>query len=246
MSSRSNRYAAITTAALVLAVTACGSDAAPSAPRTLTLASHFDSIFVALRAKGTADDTQISVLVYAYLETPAAYGAMPQTVTVTTDSGPQQWQGFAYEMVGDNAFTDSMVFAAVYRDANLSQLVVANLYYDSAGYFNPTGSYAQGAALGGLNLLSPRGSDSTFTASGGLVSAGGMCPVQTGLKAEYQIGYYVGGTNCERATFRVSFQATFFTASALGPLSSVSVSNIALSGVRFSGGADARVTPRPR
>ncbi|HWZ60350.1 MAG TPA: hypothetical protein VNW46_15330 [Gemmatimonadaceae bacterium] len=73
-----------------------------------------------------------------------------------------------------------------------------------------------------------------------------MCPVQTGLKAEYWIGYYVGGGNCERATFRVSFQATFSTASALGPLSSVSVSDIALNGVRFSGGSASRVTPRLR
>jgi hypothetical protein len=114
----------------VLATTAaCGGDS--TSPKvTPNLAVHFDSLYVAAKALSATDTNyNFRAIALSDLELPAAFGATPSNITMTTASGTESWKGFVFEEVMTNSGTPSdsgRIFLA-YRDADAHTLVVAVL-----------------------------------------------------------------------------------------------------------------------
>jgi hypothetical protein len=224
---RSRRSTVLVTAGVVLTLAACSSSTTPKPPTPQALASHFDSIYSALNAAQTSEDSTIAEILALTAVTPPAYGSAQSSFTVTTGSGAATWKGYTLELAstGDG---DSSFITAAFSDNNLSQLVFAENDYNACG---PEGGSA--IALVGLT----KGADDlTYTGSAGLASVGNSCPaLQSGLASGPLIAEFSNGASCEQATFNISIAATF--PDSLGPLSTVTISNATFDGVRLSGTA---------
>jgi hypothetical protein len=223
---RSRRSTVLVTAGVALTLAACSSSTTPKPPTPQQLASHFDSIYSALNAAQTGEDSTIAEIIALTAVAPPAYGSAQSSFTVTTGSGAATWKGYTLELASTGDGGDSSFITAAFSDNNLSQLVFAENDYNACG---PEGGSA--IALVGLS----KGSDDlTYTGSAGLASVGNSCPaLQSGLASGPLIADFSNGASCEQATFNVSIAATF--PDSLGALSTVSISNATFDGVRLSG-----------
>ena len=122
----------------ILAVTAaCGGDSTgPGDGQTPpNLAVHFDSLYAQAKAKSTSDTMyKFRSVALSDLELPAAFGATPTNITVTTASGTETWKGFVFEEVLTNSGTptDSGRFVIAYRDPEAHTVFVTTLKADGS------------------------------------------------------------------------------------------------------------------
>ena len=222
-----SRRFVVTTVGLSVVLAACSSSTSPNSSSPHSLATHYDSIYSALVAAGTSEDSDIAALVAIAIIIPPAYGSPQSLFTVTTGSGTATWKGYTLETAAANS--DSSFLTAAFSDNNLSQVIFAESDYDASG------PVAGGAVA--LLDLSTGGNDSTFTGSAVVASIDKTCPaLQSGLaSAPFLASLTDQVTACAQATFNVSFNATFFASDNLGPLSTISVSNATFGGVQLSG-----------
>jgi hypothetical protein len=115
--------------AILIATAACGGDS--TGPVTVkNLAVHFDSLYVAAKALSSSDTSyNFRATALSDLELPAAFGATPTTVAMTTATGTESWKGFVFEEVlTDNGTpSDSGRLLLAYRDADAHTLIVTVL-----------------------------------------------------------------------------------------------------------------------
>ena len=124
-----SRSALVACIAILTATAACGGDS--TGPGTTSnLASHFDTLYVDAKALSASDaNYDFRTVALSDLELPAAFGASPTTIAVTTATGTESWKGFVFEEVLTNNGTpaDSGRFLLAYRDADAHTLVVTVL-----------------------------------------------------------------------------------------------------------------------
>jgi hypothetical protein len=212
--------------ALVLCLTACGSDGAvaPKGPTPAASAEFFDSIYAAYLSKGTPTDSGAAYIVASVLEFAPAYGARRSTVQVTTAAGVQNWPAFTFAAAYD-AFNDSGFTTIAYSDDGLTNVLLiaqeevggtwsgyAELYQDSLRTFSYT---------------------STVSGVARLLSVGGACGPQAGLRAEAIVITRSESLSCRSATYNISATVEFQPAAGLGALQTVSISNASFDGPFF-------------
>jgi hypothetical protein len=224
-------------AAGVLAVTlgGCGSS---TAPRSVGSAVFFDSIYTADVAKGTALDSAIAQFVASELELPAAYGAQPTSLAVTTTGGNATWRGFAMEIVFSQG--DSGYYLGAFDDDQVTQIVKVE-------QFPPSGEFPESA----LSFVVQLGQSGAFLTSAASTSAtastsalGAPCALQGGLNegptlAHLLMDFMGSSFTCTSATFTFSAAATF-SSSQMPPFGSWSIPSTTFKGPRF-----AAVVPSP-
>jgi hypothetical protein len=210
--------------AILTAAAACGGDSTgPGA--TTNLAQHFDTLYVAAKAISATDtnyDFRTSAL--SDLELPAAFGATPASITVTTASGTESWKGFVFEEVLTNSGTpsDSGRLFLAYRDANAHALVATVILAN--------GSFVSTALLANDTVVVHA------TANSGSItqtSVGSSCSTPpTGLVNP--VIATASQATCLLATYSASLSFTFpATAGVDGALTQLSFPLTSFAGVRF-------------
>jgi hypothetical protein len=115
--------------AILTTAAACGGDSTGPGGTT-SLAVHFDSLYVSAKALSATDTSyNFRVVALSDLELPAAFGATPSNIVMTTATGTESWKGFAFEEVLTNSGTpaDSGRLFLAYRDADAHTLIVTVL-----------------------------------------------------------------------------------------------------------------------
>src|ERR1700722_13019057 len=225
MQTRSQRYVGGAAIALTVVLAACSSSTAPPKPLTSQqVALDIDQAYAGALAAGTADDSNAASLIAEFIEPGPAYGGTESSVTVTTGSGTQTWHAVGFAV--DDGTGDSTFVTAMYPDRDLQTAMVVLM------------GTQDGTVKGGEALLSTTrlvsGGDTSFTSGAAtLVSKGsGTCSLQSGLAANASLSALLIAT-CTPAKWQVSFAVTFPTAANLGPLTTVSVSNLTINGPLF-------------
>jgi hypothetical protein len=188
------------------------------------LAQHFDSIYASIIAGGTAADSDRAADVAQFVELDPAYGLGDQAVTLTTTSGPQAWRGLAYELVSG---ADSEYITVLYNDQNLDTMFVTVFAYENEQAL-PEGAFTTDAFT---TLVQ----DSVTTGGITLLSTDAACNRQSSLAADAYYANDLPGATCLSATLDISIALVFNAANAvtLGPLGSVSISNVTFTGVQL-------------
>jgi hypothetical protein len=209
-----------------LAIAGCSKDS-PTGPTSLSVAAHFDSLYVAAIAAHThGDSTRAAVL--SFMELATAYGAVPTTVSVTTATGVEQWKGVALE-VADTSTTASanvQYLAATYSDANVTNVMYSAMQIGTA-------SADTVAILLAADTIEVTGAG---TAAATLLSDGGACTVATGLTNPS----IAAGANfvCNIATMQFAANVTFpATAGVDASLQSIAYAAVSMKGPRFTTGS---------
>ncbi|MEO6208747.1 MAG: hypothetical protein ABIQ10_01355 [Gemmatimonadaceae bacterium] len=127
------RIAFAGTIAGLLLTAACSDSSGPSIQsQSAAIAAHFDSIYVDAKARYDSGATAYEgrVLIASILEIPAALGALPSPIQVTTALEPEQWKG--YELMELNPTgTDSVFVLIAYRDSDAHSVIV--VFFDASG-----------------------------------------------------------------------------------------------------------------
>jgi hypothetical protein len=214
--------------AIAATVAACSSSSS-TGPKTQTpaqLASHFDSIYSSLLAGGSDSDTEAAEFVAFFVESPAAFGASPVSVPVTTGSGAETWSGYGFDYA---TASDSFFVAAIYPSTSLQNLFLVEWDYTSG----TLAMYADGF----VNHFAAFGPDSAATGAASVSTLGtGSCSLQTGLAADSLISAAFAGNTCTPITFSASASVTFQAALGFGSLTTVSFPATTFNGVRLFGG----------
>jgi hypothetical protein len=231
MQTRSQQYAVLASVALMLGLAACGSDS--TGPKGLTpaqLAEHFDSIYSADLAAGTAADSNAAEYVAAYVEVDPAFGGSEASFS----SSGTSWMGVGFALT-DN--TDTAYVTAVYPNRDLQTAIVVVLE-------EANGVHMDSAALGTTDGFQTTYSDSTVSGSVALQSVGSACSEQSGLAAEAALTLIVGNgsESCASAKWQESFAVTFESATGVG---AVSGSNVTISGPFFTESGGSRIVAIP-
>ena len=204
---------------LVIAIAAaCGSDSTGPSQSPLSVARHFDSLFV------VAANLSDSIAVYegraallTLIEVPAAFGASPSTVNVTTASGHEHWK--AFEFVEHLSPTDSGFALLVYRDVDAHSVILIE--------FNGDGSISDGGLITNDTLAAD------ITGGGGsttLSSIGSTCGTPAASLVNPQVAE-IGFSSCTLATFVTSLSLTSQASAHIDP---------ALASIAFELGDDQR------
>lgn len=225
---RTTRAAGVGAAALIagLAIAGCSKDS-PTAPKSLSVAAHFDSLYVAAIAAHTHGDSTRAALL-SFMELATAYGAVPTTVSVTTGTGVEQWQGIALEITDTSATASAYAqyLAATYSDAN-----VTNVIYSATQV--GTSSADTVAILLAADTIEVTGAG---TAAATLLSDGAACSVTSGLTNPFisLSANYV----CNMATLQFGATVTFPASVGVdASLQSISYTAVNLTGPRFTTGS---------
>jgi hypothetical protein len=201
---------------------ACGSDSTgPGQLSAAQLAAHFDSIAIVANAQSDTNSaygtrSEVATLI----EIPAALGASPSTVSVTTASGVEQWK--AYELLEVSpASTDSLYILLAFRDADAHTAIV--VFFDSAGT-------AQGGGVITGDTITVNPSNGSGATS--LTSISTTCATPAASLANPLIGTF-SVSACNLAKFRTTVSLTSSTTPGLdAALTSVSFSNMTVNGIR--------------
>src|ERR1700722_15068992 len=124
-----SRWSTVLATAGLGAPAACSSSTSPKPPTPHALASHFDSIYSSLVARGDDQDSLIGDIVAIAAVAPPAYGSPQASFTVTTGSGTATWHGYTIELATTGAGGDSTFATLAFSDNNLSQLIFAEITY---------------------------------------------------------------------------------------------------------------------
>jgi hypothetical protein len=230
---------AFVAAFVIIAVTAaCGSDSTGpgdggSQP---ILAKHFDSLYVRAKAQSTSDTMfNFRSVALSDLELPAAFGATPTSITITTASGTETWKGFVFEEVRTSSGTptDSGRLVLAYRDADAHTLIV------TAFLANGTST---GASLVTNDTVVVHASASSGSVT--LVSTGAACPAPPAGLTNPVIATANQAT-CLSATFSATLTLGFpATTGVDAALTQISFPATTFSGVRFQDPFTATSTSR--
>jgi len=187
-----------------IAITAACSDS--SGPKAIEkapeIAARFDSIYVdaVARSDSGTNGFETRELVVSLLEIPAALGATPSTLSVTTASGNEQWKAYEFvELNPPNTTPDSTFVLLAYREANAHTVLV--VFFDSTGTEQITGLFTNDT----LEVQSTTGGGATT-----LNSVGDACatPPSTLVNPQFDTPLT---SSCALANFRTSVSLQFQT-----------------------------------
>ena len=184
------------------------------------IATHFDSIAIQAAAQSdTAPAYGSRTLVASLIEIPAALGALPSTIHVTTADGVENWK--AYELLPLPSTGDSSFILLAFRDADAHSALV--IFFDAAG----TGQEG-GLFTGDTIAVNPDTASATTT----LTSVGSTCSTPSASLQNPELGSLTVGT-CNLATFRTSLAMSLPTTPGMdAALESLSFTNATVNGVR--------------
>jgi hypothetical protein len=232
---KSRRSSLAAVLVILTTLAACGGDSTGPTPTT-NLAAHFDTLYVA--AKGlSAGDTNYNFRATALsdLELPAAFGAEPTTVAVTTASGTESWKGFIFEevMLNHGAPADSGRLLLAYRDADAHTLIVTVLLAN--------GTFAGTSLMANDTVVVPASS-----ASGSITHTGTGAACATPISGlTNPVITTAAQATCLVVTFSATFSASFPEAAGVDPaLTQLSFPLTTFTGERFqdpSGALTSRV-----
>jgi hypothetical protein len=202
---------------------ACSDSTGPTPLTAAQIAAHFDSLAVqAIAQSDTNSAFGTRGLVTTLIELPAALGALPATVSVTTANGVESWK--AYEILAitaPGATTDSSFAVLMFRDADAHTALIA--FFDSTGTINE-GGLITGDTIA-VNPIDHNGSTS-------LTSVSTACATPSTSLVNPQLGF-IGIGDCTLAQFHTSLDLTLPTTSGLdAALTTISFSNATMNGVR--------------
>lgn len=209
----------------VLATTAACGSSSTSPKVTPILAAHFDTLYVAAKALSATDTNyNFRSIALSDLELPAAFGATPSSVAMTTASGTESWKGFVFEEVVTTSGTPSdsgRIFLA-YRDADAHTLVVAVLLANNS--------------FGGASLMSNDTVVVDASSSSGSITqtaVGASCPAPpTGLTNP--VIATANQATCLLATYSAALTFDFPSTAGVDPaLTHLSFTTTTFAGERF-------------
>jgi hypothetical protein len=223
---------------LVIAAASACSDSTGVTPLTAAqVAAHFDSIAVVAAARA---DTNGSYGTRAFLasliELPAALGATPATVSVTTANSSESWKAYEIlDVTGPGSTPDSSYILLLFRDADAHTAIIAD--YDSAGSLQDAG-----LVTGDTILVNPDDASGSTSVS----SIGSACTNISSSLANPLLSSFTE-SSCNAATFQSSLDlANPATTGLDAVLSSVSFSNVHVNGVRVVEQAEGATVRRIR
>lgn len=193
------RIAFAGTIAGLLLTAACSDSSGPSVQsQSAALAAHFDSIYVDAKARNDSGATEYEgrSLIASLLEIPAAFGALPSPIQVTTALQPEQWKG--YELVELNpSSTDSAFVLVAYRESDAHSVIVV--------FFDASGAPQLGALITGDTISVAPTSGSAATS---FVSASSACLNPPGSLSNPQFDSPLF-TSCTLAKFHTALTLEF-------------------------------------
>ena len=210
-----------------IAVTAACSDSSGPSPaeQASEIAARFDSIYVDATARSDSGNNgfETRVLLASLLEIPAALGATPSTINVTTASGSEQWKGYEFdELTAPNTTPDSAFVLLAFREANAHTVLV--VFFDSTGA-------PQNAGLITNDTLSAQPTSGGGTTT--LLSVGDACgtPASTLVNPEFDSPL---SSSCALAMFRTSLTLHFESSPGIdAALASLSFTSTTINGIRI-------------
>jgi hypothetical protein len=209
---------------VVIAAAACSDSTGPGQQTAAQVAAHFDSIAIHANAQS---DTNSAYNVRSFLSTlielPAALGAVPATVSVTTANGVEQWK--AYELLEvlppGSSNTDSSFILLAFRDADAHTAI--------AVFFDSTGTAQDGGIITG-DTISVNPSDGAGTTA--LTSTGTTCTTPAASLVNPALGT-LAVAQCNLASFRTSLSLTSPSTPGMdAALTTLTFTNANISGVR--------------
>jgi hypothetical protein len=209
---------------VVSAVAACSDSTGPRQQTAAQLAAHFDSIAIQASAQSETNSAYgVRSFLTTLIELPAALGAVPATVSVTTASGVEQWK--AYELLevqppgGSN--TDSTFILLAFRDADAHTAI--------AVFFDSTGTAQDGGIITG-DTITVNPSNGSGTTS--LTSTSTTCTTPAASLLNPQLGV-ITVSQCNLAKFRTTLSLTSPTTPGMdAALTTLTLSNATVNGVR--------------
>jgi hypothetical protein len=212
--------------AAVALTAACSDSSGPStADQATAVAARFDSIYfdAVARSDSGSNAFETRTLVASLLEIPAAFGAVPSTITVTTATGTEHWKGYELlELTPPSETADSAFVLLAFRESDAHSVLVA--FFDSTGAIDNAGIITDDTVS-----AQPTGG----TAATSLVSVGNECrtPPSTLLNPQFQSPL---ASSCSLASFRTSLSITFTSASPINAaLASLTFAPSAVAGIRI-------------
>jgi hypothetical protein len=220
----------------VLVAAACGSDSTgPKEPTAAQVAAHFDSIAIQAQAQSETNEAYSGRSFLATLiELPAALGAVPASVSVTTANGVESWKAYELLAVPSTSSADSVFFLLMFRDADAHTALI--ITFDSTG----TGD-SGGIITGDTISVNPTSASATTS----LTSVSSTCATPSTSLLNPQLASLTIGS-CNLAHFTTSVNLTSPSTTGMdAALTSISFSNASVNGARVvdqgSGGSVRRV-----
>ncbi len=225
------RLALAASLAAVALTAACSDSSGPSSTNTPSeVAARFDSIYVDAFARSDSGSNGYSTRVElsTLLEIPAALGASPSSITVSTATGTEHWKGYEFvELTSPGQPVDSEFVLLAYRESAAHTVI--------AVFFDSTGTGAGGGVITNDTLsMTPNTAHGTTH----LASVGATCstPSASLVNPEFHMTFF---SSCSLATFQTTLAMTFPTASGVDPaLASLSFSTTAVNGIRVIAAAN--------
>ena len=202
---------------------ACSDSTGPKEPTAAQVAAHFDSIAIDAQTQSQTHESYGGRnLLATLIELPAALGATPASVSVTTASGAERWK--AYELLllpPSGSSNDSTFFLLAFRDADAHTALLVT--FDGAGTGNEGG-----IITGDTISVNPSAASATTT----LTSLSSACTTPSTSLLNPQLASLSIGT-CNIAHFTTTLHLTLPTTTGMdAALTSVSFSNASVNGVR--------------
>jgi hypothetical protein len=204
---------------------ACGSDSTgPKEPTAAQVAAHFDSIAIQAQSQGGAYSGR--GFLTTLIELPAALGAVPATVSVTTATGVESWKAYELLAVPPTNSADSVFFLLMFRDADAHTAMLIN--------FDSTGTGDLGIIITSDTIMVGSSSASATTS---LSSVSTTCATPSASLLNPQLATQSIGT-CNLARFTTSVHLTSPATTGMdAALTSISFSNSSVNGARVVGQA---------
>jgi len=222
----SMRLGFLASLAAIAVTAACSDSSGPKAvEKAPEIAARFDSIYVdaVARSDSGTNGFETRELVASLLEIPAALGATPATINVTTASGSEQWKGYEFvELTAPNTTPDSAFVLLAYREANAHTVLVV--------FFDSTGAPQTAGLIAGDTLSAQPTSGSGTTT---LLAVGDACatPASTLANPEFDSPL---SSSCALATFRTSATLQFSTSPNIdAALASLTFTATTINGIRI-------------
>jgi len=203
--------------------TACSDSTGPKEPTAAQVATHFDSIAIDAQTQSETHESYSGRnLLATLIELPAALGATPAKVSVTTASGVESWK--AYELLilpPSGSSSDSTFFLLAFRDADAHTALLVT--FDGSGAGN-----GGGIITGDTISVNPSDASATTT----LVSTSSTCTTPSTSLLNPQLASLSFGT-CNLAHFTSTVHLTLPATTGMdAALTNVSFSNASVNGVR--------------
>jgi hypothetical protein len=204
-------------------VAACSDSTGPKGPTAAQVAAHFDSIAIQAQAQSETNEIYSGRnLLATLIELPAALGATPSSVSVTTANGAESWKAYELLAIPSTNAADSVFFLLMFRDADAHTALLVT--FDSAGVGN-------GGGIITGDTISVNPTDASATTA--LTSVTTACTTPSASLLNPQLASLSIGT-CNVARFSTSLHLTSPSTTGMdAALTSVSITNASVNGVRL-------------